>query len=112
MMTRKNLAIFKLYDMTKGGTDTIDQWTGSFPTKFKSSKWTMVALNCFGQKSGEYISSVCATEQVEPQADQLFQLWLEFCRVLDHTLSPAKVCSRPIIEDTVELVHSSRSAFS
>ncbi|KAF0287262.1 PiggyBac transposable element-derived protein 2 [Amphibalanus amphitrite] len=37
-------AIYKVYDLTKGGTDIVDQRMGSYTCKTKSRKWTMAAL--------------------------------------------------------------------
>ena len=44
--TKKNdncykLALYKLYDFTKGGTDIVDQRMGFHTTKTKSKKWTL-----------------------------------------------------------------------
>ena len=41
---KKKPAIFRLYDVTKGGTDVVDQRMGSYTTKPKSRKWTVAAL--------------------------------------------------------------------
>ena len=34
-----------IYDYTKGGIDTLDQRMGSYTTKYKTRKWTLVALS-------------------------------------------------------------------
>ena len=36
---------YKIYDYTKGGTDIPDQKMGSYTTKYKTRKWTFVALS-------------------------------------------------------------------
>ena len=36
--------IFKFYDFTKGGTDTVDQMNDFFTTRAKSNRWAMVVL--------------------------------------------------------------------
>ena len=41
---KKNPALYKFYDFTKGGTDIVDQKIGSYTCKAKSPKWKMVAL--------------------------------------------------------------------
>jgi len=41
---KHKLALFKLYDFTKGRTDIIDQRMGTYSCKPKSRKWTMVAM--------------------------------------------------------------------
>ena len=41
---RKKPAIYRLYDVTKGGTDVVDQRMRAFTTKTKSRKWTVVTL--------------------------------------------------------------------
>ena len=41
---KKNPAVFKLYDFTKGGTDIVDQKIGSYTVKSKAKKWTKVVF--------------------------------------------------------------------
>ena len=43
-MIKKPLS-YKIYDYTKGGIDTLDQRMGSYTTKYKTRKWTLVALS-------------------------------------------------------------------
>lgn len=42
---KRKPAVYKLYDMTKGGTDIVDQRMGSFTSKSKSRKWTVNVLS-------------------------------------------------------------------
>ena len=42
---KKKLAVSKLYDFTKGGTNMLDQKMSKFSTKAKSNKWTRVAFS-------------------------------------------------------------------
>ena len=41
---KKNPALYKFYDFTKGGTDIVDQKIGSYTCKAKSPKWKMITL--------------------------------------------------------------------
>ena len=41
---KKNPALYKFYDFTKGGTDIVDQKIGSYTCKAKSPKWKMIGL--------------------------------------------------------------------
>ena len=41
---KKEAALYKLYDFTKGGTDIVDQRMGFYTCKVKSHKWSMVAF--------------------------------------------------------------------
>ena len=43
-MIKKPLS-YKIYDYTKGGIDIPDQRMGSYTTKYKTRKWTLVALS-------------------------------------------------------------------
>lgn len=42
---KEKLAIYKLYDFTKGGMDIIDQRMGSYSCKPKSRRWPIVAFS-------------------------------------------------------------------
>ena len=42
---KSKLAIIKLYDYTKGGTDIVDQKIGKYSVKPKASKWTVCAFS-------------------------------------------------------------------
>ena len=42
---KKKMAIFKLNDLTKGGTDVVDQKMGNYSVRLKSSKWTVSGDN-------------------------------------------------------------------
>ena len=48
---KKQPAIYKLYDYTKGGTDITDQRMGTYSCHTKSRRWTLAALPCFGYLS-------------------------------------------------------------
>ena len=37
---------YKIYDYTKGGIDIPDERMGSYTTKYKTRKWTLVPLSC------------------------------------------------------------------
>ena len=42
---KSKLAIYKLYDFSKGGTDIIDQRMGFYSCKSESKRWTMSAFS-------------------------------------------------------------------
>ena len=41
---KSNSQIFKFYDLTKGGTDIVDQMNNYFTTRAKSLRWAMIVL--------------------------------------------------------------------
>ena len=42
---KQKLAIYKLYDNTKGGTDVVDQRMANYTCKAKSKRWTLPAFS-------------------------------------------------------------------
>ena len=57
---KNKAALYKLYDLTKGGTDIVDQRIGFYTCKFKSRRRSMTAFAyIIDTRAGERVNPVC-----------------------------------------------------
>ena len=71
----KKLALYKLCDYTKGGTDIVDQKINFYSSKTKSRKWTTIAFSYLLDICRINAASVLAmNKHAEPRKQNLFEV--------------------------------------
>jgi hypothetical protein len=75
---RKKLALYKLYDFTKGGTDIVDQRMAFHTCKTKSRKWTTIAFAYMIDTARVNSSTIYAlNKNVDPVKQKSFEYGFE-----------------------------------
>ena len=60
-------AVYKLYDISKGGTDIIDQRMGFYSCKSKSKRWAMNAFSYVLDTCRVNASTICTMTDLQPR---------------------------------------------
>ena len=84
---RLKLAIYKLYDYTKKGTDIIDQRMNFHSSKTKPRRWTMTAFACVLDPCRVNAFTVIVLSQfIEPRNTNSFDFGITFVLQLVRSL--------------------------
>lgn len=108
---KKKPAVYKLYDLTKGGTDIVDQRMGSFTSKSKSCKWTVNVLAYILDTCRVNAQTVMAlTQDTHPSKVNTFNFgWeLAWALIMPHVRSRAQVGLPKSVKMRVDMLLMSR----
>jgi hypothetical protein len=107
--SRNKLALYKLYDFTKGGTDIVDQWMAFHTSKTKSRRWTMVALAYMIDMACVTSSTIYAlNKNVDPVKQKSFEHGFELVMQLvkPHIARRNQTCLPMVVKQKIQLIIS------
>jgi hypothetical protein len=105
--SRNKLALYKLYDFTKGGTDIVDQRMAFHTSKTKSRRWTVVALAYMIDTARVNSSTIYAlNKNIDPVKQKYFEYGYEMVMQLvkPHIARRNQVCLPMVVKEKILLI--------
>ena len=105
--SRNKLALYKLYDFTKGGTDIVDQRMAFHTSKTKSRRWTMVALAYMIDTARVNSSTIYAlNKNIDPVKEKSFEYGFELVMQLvkPHIARRNQTCLPMVAKQKIRLI--------